>query len=190
MMVDSLRTLPSSPGSDRSRHLETVVSHARGLVFFFRVGTEDSRDQKDAIPADFLKDGETWDASKWDKDAKAWTSAKDFDLTKLDNLKHVLEKSSKEIAHLTYDRVPSAKAKSEWNLLEIVSEMLDVIRHFVDKCDKKYLSDRLQTALSKAEILVNCARKETEKTGSYSGGSYVEGGTSMFWVSEAVVAHS
>jgi len=199
MMLDALRTLPRLPGIEQSRNLETVVIHARGLVYFFLYNERETGwKEKDAIPKDFLKEGETWKASEWSKDKKVWSEAKDFDLNKLPNLKMVNDNSSQEMAHLSYKRVPSDKVKTEWNLLGIVSEMFGVMRNFESKC-KEECTEELKRVISDADVLFGMIKEERSKktsevkvplAGDYSSSHEVTFGTSTIRIFSAVVGTS
>lgn len=201
MMIDALRTLPWLPGTEQSRHLETIVIHARGLVYFFLYNERDPRPQKekDAVPKDFLKDGESWEASEWSKDTKTWSKAKDFDLNELENLKMVYDQSSQEIAHVSYKRVPSTEVKTQWRLLGIVREMFGVMKIFESKCKEEY-TEELKRVIAQAEVLLDIIKeKESKKIAGemtvflsedYSLSYEVTSGTSTSTIFAAVVGTS
>lgn len=173
MMVDALGSLPSSPGFEQSRHLETIVFHARGLIFFFGDKSANPNFQKDSNAKDFIKVGETW------------TEEADLDLATRTNLKLVKERGSKELAHLTYERVPSKTVKTTWNLLGIVAEMLDVVKDFRGKCKEEYITRRFTNVVSDADALVKSIQEALSKSpkGGYSWSYIVTSGTSVSWVS-------
>jgi hypothetical protein len=136
-------SLPNSaPATKRAINnmcLETTM-HARVLLQFF---TSQRRSwDKDAIPSDFLKVGE------------AWTIPTINEVT-YPNLKKVKDRASKEVAHLTYERVPADQLQTSWDLAGIVIEMFDLINKFVPKCKEDYVSNELKQLIGHLADFVN-----------------------------------
>lgn len=138
-------TLPASTSFFRAINnmcLEAVPLHARGLIQFFTSQTRGrgGRD-KDALARDFLRAGETW-------------ITPEIDETNYPNLKKVHDRADKEIAHLSYERVPADELQTKWDLAGITIEIFGLIESFVPKCKEDYVSNELtQNVINLADFV-------------------------------------
>jgi hypothetical protein len=115
--------------------LEAVPLHARGLIPFFtsELRGRGGRD-KDALARDFMKDGETW-------------TRPIIDQTNYPNLTKVQDRVDKELAHLSYERIPVARLQTHWDLAGITMEISSMITEFIPKCKDDYVSPEIRTCL-------------------------------------------
>jgi hypothetical protein len=108
--------------------LEAVPMHTRTLINFFGTMRGRGGRDKDALAKDFLKDGAVWSPPVIDK-------------THYPNLAKVIERADKEIAHLTYERVPKKEKKTAWDLIGILTEIYDITNNlFLPKCKEEYIT--------------------------------------------------
>ena len=139
-------TLPNFPPSLRrlinNMCLEAVPMHARGLIPFFtsELRGRGGRD-KDALAKDFIRDGETWTRPV-------------IDQANYPNLKLISERTDKELAHLSYERVPAAQLQTHWDLAGVTIEISSMISAFIPKCKEEYVSPEIRTLVTHLENLV------------------------------------
>ena len=128
--------------------LESVVLHARVLIQFFTNATRGrgGRD-KDPRARDFLKEGAVWTLPVIDE-------------THYPNLKKVIDKADKEIAHLSYERVPVREKKTNWDLVGILEEISTIFDSYLPLCREDYEVEKLHKLVKTSLKLVEDLKKQ------------------------------
>ena len=105
--------------------LETFLLHARNLREFF-YGEE--KYPHDARAYHFFADKECWEKMRPDE---------------TDSIKDVAKRGNKELAHLTYKRISGTPPEKGWDCGKILSDLLGVVKVFLDKLPEKYSGNKL-----------------------------------------------
>lgn len=122
--------------------IEGVILHARALIQFFTSTTRGrSGRDKDALAKDFLKAETVWVTPTIDE-------------THYPNLKKVKDNADKEIAHLSYDRVPAEENKTRWNLTSILEEISVITASYIPLCRDDYKIEKLNRFVTASLELV------------------------------------
>jgi hypothetical protein len=104
--------------------LECFLTHGRNLLeFFYRPSDKHPRAE------DFLKEGVEWSSVR---------------PPMTDNIKQLQRRVDTELSHLDYKRISGKPPEKLWRLDLIYTDMLEVIRVFLESIQEGYLTDRLE----------------------------------------------
>lgn len=105
--------------------LESFTSHARCLIEFFY--PKDNTREDDATASDFFDN---------------WSNVRG---SLSESLKTLKTRVGKEIVHLTYKRISGYEPEKVWDIMLIRSDLLAVIKLFVNSLDQHLLGERLNS---------------------------------------------
>jgi hypothetical protein len=128
--TDSVFTPPSKLEKDLvigNALLESYGIHLRSLIGFFYP------DRKNAHKDDVF-------AEHYFSNSNSWEIIRPF--RSEEELKKIIDRVSKQIAHLTYSRNDPTKIKEDWPILESKNIIFDVLKVFLEYVDKSLLSKR------------------------------------------------
>lgn len=118
--------------------LETFLLHARNLKEFFY--NDNKRYDTDARAWDFLEDKNLWQKLR---------------PAEMGSMIQIRKRAGKELAHLSYKRIYGTPPEKNWNIGEILSELLKVVDIFLDHLSPKYFGDRLQNLKQRIKLQCN-----------------------------------
>lgn len=112
----------------RNISLENFALHARNVNDFFRKGNRNNNIKDDAIAADFLKDDNNFESC----------------INKYSEIiEYIRFKSNKQVSHLTYSRITFEKENKHWEIIKVISALLEMVILFINNLDKAYLFENI-----------------------------------------------
>jgi hypothetical protein len=127
----------SRNGNAGNMALETFLLHARNLREFFYT---EPKFPDDARAFHFFPDKNSWEKLRPNETA---------------SIEDVKKRANKEMAHLTYKRISGTPPNKNWNYGKILTDLLAVIKVFLDGVPKKYLGKHSMEVKSELEQLLS-----------------------------------